>query len=263
MKKIVLSFLVLALAVSVRAQDIVIDLQVDMSAALRSCDGLPFNPDSDVVQAMGQYVNNWGNFPENIESVSDCPGSYTPSDTTDFTPLTPGSMIYHKVVTLNDSALGQLCQFKYRIDHNWNNDELRGSGDPACSTSGNRCIQLVSAVGDSTTFTVQDVFAVPGETITYGPLSGKNVKLARVNSIYPNPANGNATLVYTSNAVNGKVQIYLTNLVGQVVKTVFNGTQTEGVHNQKIDVSSLANGVYFLTLKVNDQSVARKFNVMN
>jgi len=261
MKKIVLSLFALVIGFTVRAQqDVTVDFQVDMTGATLgnaggTCGTAAFDPAVDVVQAMGGEVNNWTDWQNPA-----CGVAFIPDDTNQLAPINVGSSIYHKVYTLL-AAGGTQCQYKYRIDHSWDNDELRGTGDDGCPTSGNRCFN-VPASADSAAITVFGTFNVPNETITVGITGIKSLNPPKVNSLYPNPANGKANLVYTSNQ-SGKVQIYLSNLVGQVVKSVFSGTQSLGVHTQAIDVNGLANGVYFLTLKVNDQSVARKFNVMN
>lgn len=267
MKKIVLFSFALALAFTVRAQHqtVTIDFQVDMTTAILgdpctscghvSCDSPAFNPSIDVVQLMGGLINGWFDW-----QAPPCGGSWVPDDTTDFVPVSPGSLVYHKVYTI-DTMGGTQLQYKFRIDHSWDNDELRGSGDAVCAGSGNRCFILPDSP-DSASITALSTFMVPGETITVGISGVKNLNAPKVNSLYPNPANGKASLVYTTNST-GKVQIYLTNLVGQSVKTVFNGSEALGVHTQSINVTGLANGVYFLTLKVNNQSVVRKFNVMN
>lgn len=65
---------------------------------------------------------------------------------------------------------------------------------------------------------------------------------------YPNPFNPTTSIFY-SIPVDGKVTIVVTNQLGQVVKTVFDGYTTAGRHEVKFDGADLASGTYFYTMK--------------
>lgn len=257
MKKIVLSLFALVMALSLRAQTVNVTFQVDMTNWLNV--GGTINE----VHAAGQFATY---------------GSTT--ITSNWAPNFAGSKfnntvdnVYALTVTFPDTSAGDSLQFKFLCDSAWS-----GTITPSTINNGQNSegqtgfTSFINGEGCTVVGSGNRVIAIPASDALFtanwdecGTLTltaVKNVNAPQVNSLYPNPANQKASLVYTTNTI-GKVQIYLSNLVGQVVKTVMNTTQTAGVHTQAIDVSGLSNGVYFLTIKVNDQTVARKFNVMN
>ncbi|MEO8712521.1 MAG: T9SS type A sorting domain-containing protein [Parafilimonas sp.] len=64
--------------------------------------------------------------------------------------------------------------------------------------------------------------------------------------MYPNPANNNAVVQFTSNkTLNYTVEI--TDVSGKVLQTK-NGTAVVGKNNVMIDVSKYAQGMYMITL---------------
>ncbi len=79
-------------------------------------------------------------------------------------------------------------------------------------------------------------------------VSNLNENIAKAISVYPNPANN---VLNVANAENENIEIY--NMLGKLVVNVNNASA-----NQSIDVSSLANGTYFV--KVNGEVF--KFNVV-
>lgn len=257
MKKIVLSLFALVAAFTLRAQDVNVTFQVDMTPWL-------------TVGGTINEVHVAGNFATNISTTI----------LTDWSPPAAGSLmtnttgnVYEVTVGFPSSQAGDSLQFKFLCDSAWDKTITPPTINNGENSEGQTGFtNFIDGEGCTSPGTGNRVIALPASDAVFtanwdecGNLTVtavKNVNAPQVNSLYPNPANGKASLVYTTNTI-GKVQIYLSNLVGQVVKTVMNTTQTAGMHTQAIDVSSLSNGVYFLTIKVNDQTVARKFNVMN
>ena len=237
------------LAMAARSQDINIDFQVDMDTAHLGAQGgtcavTLFDPSSDVVEAMGNLYNNW----TAVESVN-CgqPFSALP---TDFNRIAPGSLIYHRDTTLV-GAQGMLIQFKYRIDHSWDNDELRGVGN------GNRNITLPTA----STIVIASIFNDSSNTVTV--VSGlQNVQLAKIQSIYPNPVNNRALLTYIV-LHNDPVNVYISDVLGKTVKTIESGDKSLGFHQVEMNLSDLSNGIYFVTVKVGNSSATKKINVVH
>jgi len=78
---------------------------------------------------------------------------------------------------------------------------------------------------------------------------------------YPNPATENIQLPYfTKDAVNAEITIR--DLTGRVVKTISANTAGKGIHKTQLNVSDLAPGLYFYTLKVEQENVGtRRFIV--
>jgi len=67
-------------------------------------------------------------------------------------------------------------------------------------------------------------------------------------SVYPNPANETASLSY-STVENATVIIALCDPLGRVVQTLVNAPMTPGQYNCTFALSSIPNGVYFITMR--------------
>lgn len=79
-------------------------------------------------------------------------------------------------------------------------------------------------------------------------------------SVYPSPANSEATLVY--NMVNeGNVELTVTDLSGKVISFENFGSQTAGSYSVNLNTVDFANGVYFYTLNVDGEKATKKFVV--
>jgi hypothetical protein len=65
-------------------------------------------------------------------------------------------------------------------------------------------------------------------------------------SVYPNPANNNAVVQFTSNKT-GKYTVELTDVSGKVLQTK-NGSAVVGKNNITIDISKYAQGMYIINL---------------
>ena len=76
-------------------------------------------------------------------------------------------------------------------------------------------------------------------------------------SIAPNPARGFAQLSYTLNETS-KVNIAITNMMGQTVKVVESANHIAGEFNQPIMLDGLAKGVYLVQFRANDQIAVQK-----
>lgn len=76
-------------------------------------------------------------------------------------------------------------------------------------------------------------------------------------NIFPNPSDGNCTLdVILANA--GKVNIKVFNMDGQEVAQVFNGNMNEGETQLSIDGSSLAGGIYLVSIQAGKSVMQKK-----
>lgn len=84
-----------------------------------------------------------------------------------------------------------------------------------------------------------------------------NVDLLR---LYPNPARTRATVRYSVPDLK-EVKISLYDVLGRRVRTVTQG-QKEGHHTQRVDVSDLSTGTYFLRLKVGEQVQHERLTVV-
>jgi hypothetical protein len=77
-------------------------------------------------------------------------------------------------------------------------------------------------------------------------------------TVFPNPANGNATFVVTLNE-NTMVDIKILNNIGQEVAKIVAQKMQEGNHIITFDSSKLSAGVYYVQMKTNNKSVTSKF----
>ncbi len=82
-----------------------------------------------------------------------------------------------------------------------------------------------------------------------------------INGINPNPANDNVEFAFTLKAyANVNIEIY--NSMGQLVKSIYEGSLADGVYGQSANVSDLAVGTYYVAITVNGKRVAQVLNVV-
>ncbi len=78
---------------------------------------------------------------------------------------------------------------------------------------------------------------------------------------YPNPFNPSTTISFTL-PKNEFVKVTLYNLNGQVVRSVYSGEKTAGMHHLTVDASNLASGVYFYTIAAGKFHQTKKMILM-
>ena len=76
-------------------------------------------------------------------------------------------------------------------------------------------------------------------------------------AIYPNPSTGNSTISYVIEE-ESHVKIALHNALGQLVKNLSIANETAGEHEMHVDLSGLENGIYFVTVAVNNKLSTQK-----
>ena len=257
----IFTLLIMLFAISAANAQIVVYFTVDMSAAnlgecattpTNSCTGgvacavIPFDGSLDVVEPMGGEYNGW-TAPETV----DCGLPFTPGPQ-DMQPVSPGSSIY----TITAPALtpdgNGFTTFKYRIDHSWDNDEIRGEGDgnrhakiPSTATS-----VLISCVYDDTTMVITDVSGISNPT------------LAKIQKVYPNPASDISRIAYNVLEA-GNVEVYLSDATGKKVMTLVNDNLAFGPYETQVNTSDLAPGMYLVTVQIGTSKVTQKLNVVH
>jgi hypothetical protein len=82
-----------------------------------------------------------------------------------------------------------------------------------------------------------------------------------VNSIYPNPASTLATINVTI-PTDGRLNIELCDVLGNVVRTINNDTQTAGQHSYILNTNDLSIGAYYCTFNFNNQKITKIVNVI-
>ncbi|MBN2416747.1 T9SS type A sorting domain-containing protein [bacterium] len=78
-----------------------------------------------------------------------------------------------------------------------------------------------------------------------------------LNQNYPNPFNSCTTIMYTLERA-GTVTINVYNILGQNVKTLFDGFQQAGEHRAVFDASGFSSGIYFYMLYQGEDKIAQK-----
>ncbi len=74
---------------------------------------------------------------------------------------------------------------------------------------------------------------------------------------YPNPFNSETNIVYLLDS-KAPVSLQVFNMYGVNVKTLVNGTETEGLHQVIFDASDLPGGIYYYQLTINGKSRTEK-----
>ncbi|MBX7140574.1 MAG: T9SS type A sorting domain-containing protein [Chitinophagales bacterium] len=252
-KKIYTIFTAIALvfALSAAKAQVIVYFTVDMSTAMLgaaggTCPVIPFDPSFDVVEPMGGEYNGWSS-PENVA----CGLPFTPNPDVDMVPVSPGSLIY----TITAPALvpdgNGFCNFKYRIDHSWDNDEIRGVGD------GNRHAKIPAG---ATSVLIASVFNDSTNVITN--VSGiSNPTFAQIQKVYPNPASDISRVAF--NVLQpGDVQVYVSDATGKKVLTLVDEKLAFGPYEKSVNVSGLAPGMYLVTVQIGSSSVTQKLSVV-
>jgi hypothetical protein len=74
---------------------------------------------------------------------------------------------------------------------------------------------------------------------------------------YPNPFNPSTTLRFSVSELT-KARLVVYDLRGSLIKTVFDGMATQGLHEVHFDATGLASGIYFYTLQAEGRSRTMK-----
>jgi hypothetical protein len=119
-------------------------------------------------------------------------------------------------------------------------------------------------------------FLIPGNAYTPHYVPDLNMKITSTNvginnaakeylkdvQVYPNPTNGaNAVAVEYKLTKTANVTIEVVNILGKKVSSVNAGTNEAGTQTQMINVSELANGIYFANIIVDGVAQSVKFTV--
>ncbi len=78
--------------------------------------------------------------------------------------------------------------------------------------------------------------------------------------VFPNPASNTASVMFELNQ-SSNVTINMTDITGKIVKTVYNGDETKGIHTVSTDINSVSNGFYFMQITTSTGTRAVKFSI--
>ncbi|MFH0894350.1 MAG: T9SS type A sorting domain-containing protein, partial [Bacteroidota bacterium] len=74
-------------------------------------------------------------------------------------------------------------------------------------------------------------------------------------SVFPNPVTNNVTLMFADKITN-KIKVNICNIVGEIISTVEKGNLA--TNTLQLDMSSFANGIYYLNIQTDKISVTKK-----
>jgi hypothetical protein len=90
--------------------------------------------------------------------------------------------------------------------------------------------------------------------------NGKLINESSVSQNYPNPFNGTTTItVNLENSAN--LSMVVSNMLGQTVQTFERGNVPAGTYFFSVSGTNLEQGVYFYTVKANENTVTKKMIV--
>ena len=84
---------------------------------------------------------------------------------------------------------------------------------------------------------------------------------AQLQALTPNPASETITAQYAL-LETGTTAMYLMDVLGNRVRTYFEGNRDWGTYSETLDVSGLADGVYLLILQTPSQVLQRRISVI-
>ena len=79
----------------------------------------------------------------------------------------------------------------------------------------------------------------------------------QLNDVYPNPFNPSTQVSFTM-PISGYVGLYVYNLKGDQVDTIYEGYQQNGNHSYTWDASSLSSGMYYIRMVTNNSTMSVK-----
>lgn len=110
---------------------------------------------------------------------------------------------------------------------------------------------------------LNDPFPVTSEnkltvvTLPFPFITGLENQIERASfALYPNPAQGNVTLSFSSDA-SGEIEINIANMIGQSMKLVSKEIRN-GENAFQLDISDLSKGIYLVTLGSGENKITQK-----
>ncbi len=176
-----------------------VTFNVNMTAHIASGE---FKPGTDFVDVSGTF-NNWGSSAHMTDPEAD--GTYT--------------------LTIEGQPVGQVIEYKYRINGDWNTSEYANGGP-------NRKYKV-------------RYWNVLNNTYNGGVAAGVDpTSLVASFNVYPNPTSG-AFTVEVNSTIASDLVITLTNIQGQVI---YQNSVANTINYQETISNTLSKGLYFLTV---------------
>jgi len=104
-----------------------------------------------------------------------------------------------------------------------------------------------------------DEFKVNGASVV--GLDEEEITEAGIN-IYPNPTNGNASMLeFFLTEESSSSQIYMTNILGERVNTIYDGSLPSGTNQFTLNTNELSAGIYFVSIESDQGRFTKKLIV--
>jgi len=151
-------------------------------------------------------------------------------------------------------------QFDATFDHILGSVSLKG--DPAAPTLNTATRSITAPASVLTGFpTNGTTYTFKYSTHTSG-IDIATIPEPMTMSLFPNPAHTSTKLGYALQET-GNVHISLLDITGKEIKTVFDGIQAVGVHEQQIETAELNTGIYYCRLYANGAIRTEKVVVLH
>ena len=179
-----------------------------------------------------------------------------------------GNNVWSKSITFPATAVGQNLFFKF-VNGNWGTNE--GTADTSISADGcgvndgsgniNRRVTIVP-IPLTVKYCWDKCFQCDGSSPIITSSIRNLTQSIKPLSVYPNPFNGEMNISY-ENARSSKVSVEIVNLLGQSVKSLYNGQQAAGQHELVWDATANGGakvpfGTYFVRQVVDGKTSVKK-----
>ncbi len=179
-----------------------------------------------------------------------------------------GNNVWSKSITFPATAVGQNLFFKF-VNGNWGMNE--GTADTAIAADGcgvndgsgniNRLVPI-APLPLTVKFCWDKCFQCDGSSPIITSSIRSLTQSIKSLSVYPNPFNGEMNISY-ENTRSSKVSVEIVNLLGQSIKSLYNGQQTAGQHELVWDATSTSGakvpfGTYFVRQVVDGKTSVKK-----
>jgi len=179
-----------------------------------------------------------------------------------------GNNVWSKSITFPATAVGQNLLFKF-VNGGWGSNE--GTADTSIAADGcgvndgsgniNRRVTIVP-IPLTVKYCWDKCFQCDGSSPIITSSIRSLTQSIQPLSVYPNPFNGEMNVSY-ENTRSSKVSVEIVNLLGQSVKSLYNGQQAAGQHELVWDATSTAGakvpfGTYFVRQVVDGKTSVKK-----
>lgn len=179
-----------------------------------------------------------------------------------------GNNVWSKSITFPATAVGQTLSFKF-VNGNWGMNE--GTADTAIAADGcgsndgsgniNRTAVIVP-LPLTVKYCWDKCFQCDGSSPIIISSIRSLTQSIKPLSVYPNPFNGEMNISY-ENTRSSKVSVEIVNLLGQSIKSLYNGQQAAGQHELVWDATSTSGakvpfGTYFVRQVVDGKTSVKK-----